>query len=282
MVVPPPGEGTGSWAGAPSACYADGRYYLAYRMRRPTEGGRGYAVVIATSSDGVTFETVKVLQSEAFATSSLGRPALVRGPNGLWRLYMSCATPKNYRWRVDALDAADPALLDPSERVSVLPGDEQMAVKDPVVHWDGDKWLLWACCHPLDDPQATDRMTSRYAESPDGLQWSLGPDCISGRSGSWDARGARITEVVPSGGKWFAYYDGRSSVEENAEERTGIAVGDSPDHFEASGTEPAAMSPWGSGSLRYATVLALADDTQRVYFEACLPDGSHGLFTELV
>ena len=31
-------------------------------------------------------------------------------------------------------------------------------------------------------------------------------------------------------GRWLAYYDGRASKEENAEERTGLAVGDAPGH----------------------------------------------------
>src|SRR6201996_2486208 len=80
VVVPPPGDGPGWWAGGPSALVADGVYYLAYRLRGPVGAGRGYANVIARSTDGVSFETCAVLERDAFGAESLERPALVRVP----------------------------------------------------------------------------------------------------------------------------------------------------------------------------------------------------------
>ena len=42
VVVEPPGEGAGYWAGAPSAAVGDdGTVWLAYRLRRPLGVGRG-------------------------------------------------------------------------------------------------------------------------------------------------------------------------------------------------------------------------------------------------
>jgi hypothetical protein len=58
VAVGPPGPGEGTWAGAPSAAYCDGDIYLAYRLRRPEGQGRGYAVAVARSADGVHFETL--------------------------------------------------------------------------------------------------------------------------------------------------------------------------------------------------------------------------------
>ena len=58
----------------------DGAIYLAYRLRRPLGAGRGYAVVVARSHDGVTFETVAELHKDAVGTDSLERPAIVLGP----------------------------------------------------------------------------------------------------------------------------------------------------------------------------------------------------------
>ncbi len=52
LVVGPPDERPGSWAGAPCALTVDGTVWLAYRLRRPVEDGRGYANVIARSADG--------------------------------------------------------------------------------------------------------------------------------------------------------------------------------------------------------------------------------------
>ncbi|MGO8873928.1 MAG: hypothetical protein ACLQPH_21490 [Acidimicrobiales bacterium] len=102
VVVEPPDEGPGYWAGGPSAVLSDdGTFWLAYRLRRPLGTGRGYANVVARSADGVTFETVVVLDRESFDCASLERPALVALPDGSWRLYVSCATPGTDHWRVE-------------------------------------------------------------------------------------------------------------------------------------------------------------------------------------
>ena len=54
LAIVPPGSGPGYWAGGPSAVAADDGVYLAYRLRRPLGGGRGYAVAIAFAGTGCT------------------------------------------------------------------------------------------------------------------------------------------------------------------------------------------------------------------------------------
>ena len=49
---------------SPSAVRSDGCFYLAYRLRRPVGDGRGYAVVIAQSTDGVALETIDVIEKD--------------------------------------------------------------------------------------------------------------------------------------------------------------------------------------------------------------------------
>jgi hypothetical protein len=93
VAVHAPGTGPGSWAGAPCGVAGDGEIFLAYRLRRPVGQGRGYAVAVARSADGETFGTVRRIGKEELAAESLERPALVRTPQGRWRLYLSCATP---------------------------------------------------------------------------------------------------------------------------------------------------------------------------------------------
>ena len=167
---------------------------IAYRVT--TAGKRGSQVVIAQSGDGVGLTTVGRLDKDRFGAESLERPAIVRTEAGRWRLYVSCATPGSKHWRIDAVEADDPA-------------------------GTGSRWQAWICCHPLDLPGEEDRMYTRYATSNDGLTWTWGAIGLSGRAGAWDARGARITAVLADG---RASYDGRATKEENFSERTGLAV----------------------------------------------------------
>jgi hypothetical protein len=279
-VVPPPGDGPGFWAGAPSAVLVDGIFYLAYRLRRPIGQGRGYAVVIARSSDGERFTEIATVSRDSFGADSLERPALVHTPEGTWRLYVSCSTPGSPHWWVDLLEAGTPDGFDPARRRTVLPGDAHTAVKDPVVLRHGGRWHLWASCHPLDDPTATDRMDSRYATSPDGVSWTWHGTALSPRPGTWDGRGVRISAVLADGARPVAFYDGRASAEENWSERTGLAVGVTLDRFHAIPGGPVATSPHTGGGLRYVSAVALPGGGCRLFYEGTRPDGAHELRTE--
>lgn len=280
VVVEPPGEGPGYWAGGPSSTLVDGIYYLAYRLRRPVGQGRGYVNVVARSADGVRFETVAVLDRDAFGAESLERPALVPLADGRWRLYVSCDIPATGGWQVEVLEADDPADFEPTRRRTLLPRADAASVKDPVILRDGDTWHMWICCHPRTGEPVTDTAYTAYATSRDGLDWSWQGAALSGRTGCWDERMARITAVFLDERSPVAYYDGRATAAENFEERTGIAFGTGPDSFVATGDTPAVVSPYGSGSLRYVSVLPLPAGGHRLYYEATRADGAHELRTE--
>jgi hypothetical protein len=276
LAVPPPGEGPGFWAGGPSTIYSDGAFWLAYRLRRPVDQGRGYANVVARSEDGVEFEVVATVTAEQFSAASLERPALVRTEDGGWRLYVSCSTWHSKHWWVESLDAADAADLADGKRTIILPGDEATAWKDIVVDHDehGGTWHLWACRHPLDggDDEA-DRMTTWYASSSDGLSWTMEGEALGPTPGGWDARGARVTTVLEIDGTITAFYDGRASAAENWYERTGYALGERPDRFTAAG----GPTPAGH-TARYLSV-AQPPGGYRFYWEAARSDGANELRT---
>ncbi len=278
VAIVPPGKGHGTWTGAPSAARSGGEIFLAYRLRRPRGRGRGYAVAVARSTDGERFETILTIRREELGADSLERPALVQAPDGGWRLYLSCATPGTKHWRVEVLEAQHPGAFDPQRSRVVLPGDDNIAVKDPVIVREGDAWHLWASVHPLSDPDHTDRMTTDYARSSDGLSWTWQGTALSPRPGEWDARGVRVTAVRMAEGNVLAYYDGRASASQNFEERTGVATGAVPSALTAHG--PVAQSPHGDGGLRYLCILDLGDSHERYYYEMTRPDGAHELRTE--
>jgi hypothetical protein len=271
LAVAPPEGGPGAWAGGPSALAADGQVYLAYRLRRPIGAGRGYRNVVAVSDDGVRFAEVCHVDRERFGAESLERPALVRTADGRWRLYVSCATPDSKHWRVDLLEAATPEGLADAPAVTVLPGSDEVAVKDPVVVEHGGRWHLWASVHPLESWDDADRMTTDYATSNDGVAWTWHGTVLRGRAGEWDARGVRVTSVVVDGEEIVATYDGRATAEQNWEEHTGLATGRLDGALLGPLTAtagPPLSSPHPPGGLRYVSVLSLPDGGTRLYYEA--------------
>ncbi|GAB1515783.1 hypothetical protein [Actinophytocola sp. KF-1] len=256
VAVAAPGRGPQRWAGAPSAALDDdGSIVLAYRVRGDRDRN-----VLARSADGEHFETVATFETDGMVE----RPALVRTPAG-WRMYTSCSTPGTKHWWIGLLEASTVEGLASARHRPVLGGDERTGVKDPVVRFDGNRWHVWICCHPLDVPGAEDRMSTAYTTSVDGVTWSPPRTVLSGRAGRWDARGARLTGFLPNG---MVSYDGRATAAENWFERTGFA--------DATTFTPLDGEPL---DLRYLEVLALADGSHRAYWEGRIGDGTHELRT---
>ncbi|MBM7516696.1 hypothetical protein [Nocardioides nitrophenolicus] len=279
VVVPAPAAGAGNWAGAASAVLVDGVFWLTYRVRRPLDEGRGVSVVVARSDDGERFSTVAEVHRDAFGCESFERPVLVPVPGVGWRLYLSCATPGSKHWWVDSLTAATPEELPAGRRQVVLPGDESVAVKDPVVTLGPDGWEMWLCCHPLTEPGHEDRMTTRLLRSADGLAWTDHGEVLAGRPGEWDERGARVTTVLPTaaGAPLTVLYDGRPDAAANWFETTGVATWNGSRLVAADG--PPIASPYGDGAWRYAAAVPLPDGRTRFYVEAARADGAHDLVT---
>jgi len=285
LVIAAPGTGDGFWAGAPSVIQADDAIYLAYRLRRPVNEGRGYANVVARSEDGLAFETLCTLYRDDLDCASLERPALARRPDGGWRVYVSLSTPDSKHWWIDALDADDPRDLASGQRTTVWPGDEATAVKDPVVLVDArGHWHAWVCSHPLIEPGAEDRMTTRYASSPDGLAWTWGDVVLAPPAAGWDRRGRRVAAIVPRpDGSVIGFYDGRADASENWYERTGTLSGPSIDSaLTPSSKSVSAQSPYARHTLRYASIVDLGRGVGRAYFEAASADGSNEIRTQLI
>ncbi|UQX87225.1 hypothetical protein M6D93_13045 [Jatrophihabitans telluris] len=288
LVIAPPAEGDGNWAGAPSAFYDDGTYYLAYRLRRPVNDGRGYANVLARSDDGVAFTTIALFDKDELGTASLERPAVVRRPDGGWRIFLSLSTEGSKHWRIDALDADAPEDLPAGDRVVVWPGDDAVAVKDPVVLIDRDgRWHAWLCCHPLDVAGSEDRMTTRYTSSVDGQTWSDPVQVLAPGLSGWDRRGRRLTTVRHNAdGSADAYYDGRRSAEENWYERTGHASAPGlAMPFVVSDPAIVGQSQHGRGTLRYASIVPVGGGRLagwRVYYEAATPSGANEIRTQFL
>jgi len=275
VAVPAPGNGQGQWAGSSSAALDDdGTFVVAYRVRHGLGHENPVETVVARSVDGEHFTTVATLEKERWGGQSMEKPSLVRADDGRWRLYVCPAAPApSKHWWIDVLEADDPADLATAEPRTAFPGDENTGVKDPLVQRTAEGgWQAWICCHPLDVDDEEDRMTTAYATSADGLEWEWHGTVLAGRPGMWDARGARLTAVLPDG---RAAYDGRATKEENWFERMGLArlTGRRPGELEQTNDDAAV-------DAHYLDVLPLPGGGYRIYYEARLPDESHELRTE--
>ena len=272
VVAAAPGAGLGFWAGSPGAALDEqGGFVVAYREREGVSPEGNARTVVARSDDGETYSVVATLDKSRFDAMSMERPAVVRADDGSWRLYVCCATKGSKHWWIDVLEADDPSSFGEADARTVFPGDETVAVKDPIVQRRDDGWHAWICCHPLDVADEEDRMTTAYATSADGLAWEWRGTVFTPRPGTWDARGARLTAVLPDG---RAAYDGRATKEENWFERSGLAVRRADGRFEQFGPPVS--------HIRYLEMVPLRDGSYRIYYEAPLPDASHELRTEVV
>jgi hypothetical protein len=271
VAVPAPGDGPRYWAGSSSAALDEyGTFVVGYRVRH---GDHGIAeTVIAHSKDGERFSTVATLEQSEFGAKSMERPSLVRTETGRWRLYVCCADPDSALWWIEAIDADEPESFAASDARTVFPGDRLTGVKDPLVQRTSQGWRAWICCHLLDQPGEEDRMYTAYATSANGLDWEWRGVALQRRPGKWDARGARVTAVLPDG---RAAYDGRATAEENWFERTGLAYQTKePGRLRQADVDPV--------DVRYLDVLPLPGSGFRIWYEARLPDESHELRTELI
>jgi hypothetical protein len=300
---PPPDLGTsvvvrgperpevGYWSGAPAVLVHDGRFWLTYRERRPrgVAPERGWRCAIAVSRDGIAFDDVWEVRSEELDSPSLERFALVATAAG-FTLYLSFVDPVDRRWRVDAIDAADPGRFDVATRRPVLTaattGTE--GVKDPIlVRAAGTEHLFasFAAARPglAADAHATADIYNVGATThPTGVATRAGDDATFTWRGEvlpvgagWDRYQARLGSIVATDDGWIGTYDGSANHAENYEERCGLAS--SPDLRTWSTVTP--DGPWwtgAAGSVRYVDLHRI-DGEWWCWAEVTRPDGAHEL-----
>jgi hypothetical protein len=297
-VAVPPGEGPGWWVGAPGAFWDGAAFYLAFRTRRP-QPERGGMFQIARSVDGETFDIVATIRKEDLGAPSIERGAIVQTGDGRWRLYLSFVDPADDRWRIDLLEADTPEHLSAANRLPILTAADigGEGVKDPWVCQIGETWHMLASFAPTPTGDVdretmhgtrdiyntgTSKSLTGLATSPDGIAWTWQGAVFEPSTSGWDAYAARINTVYVRDGAFIALYDGSRSVQENYEERCGIATStDFRSWARVSVDGPAVGPNGGPGSVRYAEAVQTAGWT-RVFYEYTRPDGSHELRTILI
>jgi hypothetical protein len=285
----------GYWAGAPSVLRDAGRWWLTYRERRPRGVGldRGWRAAVAVSEDGFAFDDVWEVRRTELESASMERFALVRSASG-YTLYLSFVDPVDGRWRIDAIDATDPARFDVSSRRAVLTAASTRTegVKDPVLVVEGGLEHLFASVAasrpdlPGDAHATSDIFNVGATTHPTGLATraagATGGDfewqgVVLPVGDGWDRYQARLGSVVRVDTGWLGFYDGSASHEENYEERLGLATSADLRTWERRTPDrPWIAGPGPSGSVRYASVHRV-DGEWRFYIEVTREDGAHEL-----
>jgi hypothetical protein len=287
VLVPPPGSGPGHWAGAPGAFFDGDDVYLVYRLRWPRPR-RGAQLLIARG-DGERFETIWRAAREDFASPSIERCAIVRDRD-LWRLYVSYVEGTSGRWRIDIIEAGSPTAFDPQARRLVLGPDAAgaIAVKDPWLLRADGRWLMFVSfgeragvpsrVHGSGDALSTGAVKSEtgLASSADGLRWKWEGKTLAASGAGWDRFTARLTTAVREGDGWLGFYDGSASVDENYEERCGLATSADLRSWQRLGTAALVGSSGGAGTVRYVESV-VAGSRLLFYFERTRKDGAHEL-----
>jgi hypothetical protein len=292
-VAEAPGKGTGHWVGAPGACLAGDDLFVVYRVRRP-QPIRGNELVIARWTDGAGARTVWTATKEQLGAISIERCALVRTDERRWRLFVSFVDEGDRRWRIETLEAASVDAFDPSTRRPGLLPDAigVAAVKDPWIRRVDGTWYLFVSFGPLPDRTGADLHRtgdalstgrtgsfSGLATSADGERWDWRGSVLVSSPGRWDAYTSRLTTAIRRGDGWIGLYDG-STLEENYEERCGIAFSDDLAHWrKGAANGPAIGTPRGAGGVRYVEAVEMPDGSTRFFFEYTREDGSHDLRT---
>jgi len=317
LVRAPMGEGPGWWAGAPGASFdpVSNTFYLVYRQRQPRNLGRGVECRIAASDNGIAFTDIWALPKTSLDALSLERCSLQQGLDGIWRLYLSYVSPEDNRWRISLIEAEEPDRFDASSITPLFTAEAigGEGVKDPNVFLIGRMVYMLASYATREPDLSAESQDAKHATGDiynTGLTRSRTGAAISGDgrhfrwlgdvspvgSGApaslntakpegppWDDYCRRIGALTPIGnGGYLALYDGSATVEENYEEKTGLAITfDLHTYHTLTPEGPALVSPHGSGSLRYVDVVPVGHELF-YYYEMARPDGGHELRVSVV
>jgi hypothetical protein len=288
----------GYWSGCPGVLYepARGRYVLTYRQRRPRghEGGdRGWRCAIAVSDDGVEFDDIWTVDKTDLGAASMERMSLLPRADG-YQLYLSYVDPADSRWRIDVVEAATVDAFDIRKAEPVLTADttDSEGVKDPyVVQWGPVVYLYASFAKRREfstDERARAHATADIynvgvttagaglATSLDGRTFSWRGEVLDTGDG-WDRYQVRLNSIVPIAGAFLGFYDGAAVVDENYEERCGLAISHDLETWSTlTPDEPWVVAPHATGSVRYVDALVI-DRQWHIYFEMTRPDGAHEL-----
>lgn len=302
IIREPVGNERGYWVGAPGAFY-DGEeqvWYLTYRIRRPrgVAPDRGGEVRIARSTDLKRWADVVTIAKDRYASASIERSCLQRGPDGQWYYLTSYVHPSDGRWCTAVMSAPKVEQLDPATREVIFTAGPLglEGVKDPWIHEErGVFYLFLSVATPVPATSGESHATldifntgqcqsaTALAVSRDLRRWDWQGVVLAPPADGWDKYCRRLNSVVRLGAedqtapRYLGFFDGSASHLENYEERCALAVSNDLRQWTSrSPRSPAFASPHGSTSLRYMDA-KFANGRWHLFYEFAREDGAHDM-----
>jgi len=132
--------------------------------------------------------------------------------------------------------------------------------------------------HASGDALSTGAVKSEtgLATSADGLRWKWEGKVFRAATKGWDKATARLTTAFRSGDDWLGLYDGAADINENYEERCGMARSADLRTWERIGSGPAIGAAGGPGAVRYVESVVFRERLL-FFFERTRADGAHEL-----
>jgi len=299
VIIKPEGSERGYWAGAPGIFYDKEKemFYLTYRLHThetyPNTNSmkRGHIARIAISQNGVEFTDILEFKNEDFKSSSLGRAAIIKCDDGLYRYYMCHDNFDETQWILGYMEASEIENFNPDKwRPVFTTGDAlKESLRDPYIFYHKGTYnlllniekIFWLNKESDDYNEKykgiTVKRSTGLATSLDGIKFNWKGDVFSPVNGEWDADCRRIGSVHSVGNRIGAYYDGSSGFENNHEDFCALAIGSDISDLKPVNPEKFLVkSPWGTGSCRYVDAVIVGENIY-IYYECCREDESHDL-----
>ncbi len=255
---------------APCVILEDGTYSLYYSGSQGTVADRVFRLGLATSADGVRFQRHPDSPALSLdgATRSILTPTLLRNPDGsvcreagrlrLW--FSSCDFPaRSSRHTLHAAGSVDGISWD-APTAALLEG-----AYAPTVIKDGSTYRLWY------SDVSSEPWCVRYAESPDGLDWSPRLKPVLQLDQPWEHSRLFYPTVLKADGLYLMWY-GSYTQHGTEEMKTAIGFATSPDGLiwdkhpgnPVFGPDPS--REWESHYTTSQSLLRLPDGSWRIWY----------------
>jgi hypothetical protein len=255
---------------APCVANEGDGYRMWYCGSRAEVADRVFALGLAQSDDGVTFQRLSTEPVAAFADgrTSIMTPTLLRNADGTvrredgrLRMFLSAAdlTPTS-----DGLHTLRDMTSD--DGVSWSEPSEPLLrnLYAPTIVHDGQKYRLW-----YTDP-SSDPWVIRHAHSADGRQWNVTPKPVIVIDQEWEINRLFYPFVLQIDGVWLMWYGSYRSDSDVMRTSLGLAVSHDGITWQKSPVNPV-FGPdesrrWESHFTTSHTVLRIKDGALRIWY----------------